>query len=188
MDSFLLKAMCSSVSGRYALALFNVALEHRTLERTLEEINIASKLLEKGQPFRIIILRIFQNRLKPEWLDDFLKKIDFLKTTSSFLFLTAHNKRIDCLPDIVRLFKMLVDDNLNQESILVYTSDEVNNEQKANIFEKLTNIFHKKINISFKIKESILGGLTAHSNSVTIDASVKHQIEKFAKIAKSYFD
>jgi F-type H+-transporting ATPase subunit delta len=180
MGSSLLRAMCSSVPGRYAFALFQVALEIGELERVLQELYVACALFERGCPVRIIVLRIFQGKFKPAWCGEFIKVLGFLDATINFLFLLANNKREDCLPDITRLLKLLVDDALNRESVIVYTANNVSESDKQQILEKLLKIFKKELNLSFEIDEEILGGLVARSNTVTIDASVRHQIEKLA--------
>ena len=185
MDISSLNSLCTSVPGRYSKAIFESALERNTLERTLNEIMVASKLLEKGYNYRIFILRIFQKKIKPTWLNDFFNALGFQDTTLNFLYLLAQNKRINCLPDIVRILRILVNNNLNKESITVFCADDSFEDYKEKIFEKLYKIFNKKLDITFKIKESIIGGIVIQSDCVTIDASVNHQIETFSKSAKS---
>jgi F0F1-type ATP synthase delta subunit len=87
----------------------------------------------------------------------------------------------------VRLLTMLVNDHLNQVAVCVYTANEISQANKQEISEKIAKIFQKKLNISFEVRESILGGLIVQSNNVTIDVSVNHQIKQFAKIAQNYF-
>ncbi|MDR0632931.1 MAG: ATP synthase F1 subunit delta [Holosporales bacterium] len=188
MDVDLLKAMCSSVPGRYAFAVFSVAEKLGIIERTLKEVSIAARLLEKGQPFRIVILRALHGGTPPSWWDAFCKTVNFHEIVMNFLAVVVHNRRVSCLHDIVRLLGMLVDHALNQESLSVYTAHEINDEQKEQVFHKLYRLFGKKLFVSFDTDESLYGGILVQSNTITIDASVKHQIEKFARGARSYFD
>jgi F-type H+-transporting ATPase subunit delta len=188
VDIDLLKAMCSSVPGRYAFALFSAAKKLGIIEQTLKEVSVASRLLEKGQPFRIVILRAIQGNSQPSWWEDFCKTTGFHEIVMNFLYVVVHNRRAGCLPDVVRLLGMLTDHALNQESLTVYTAHEITDTYKEQIFKKLFEIFNKKLFISFEIDESLCGGFLVQSNSLTIDASVKHQIEKFARGARSYFE
>jgi ATP synthase F1 delta subunit len=188
VDIDLLKAMCSSVPGRYAFALFSAAENLGIVERAFKEVSVASRLLEKGQPFRIVILRALQGGSLPFWWEGFCKTTGFHEIVMNFLHLIVHNRRASCLPDIVRLLGMLTDHALNQESLTVYTAHEITDDHKEQIFGKLFEIFNKKLFISFEIDESLYGGFLVQSNSLTIDVSVKHQIEKFARGARSYFD
>jgi F-type H+-transporting ATPase subunit delta len=188
MSSSFLRAMCSSVPGRYAFALFRVAAQRDVMDSILEEVCVAASLLKRGSPVRIIVLRLFQGRLKPSWFDDFIKFTKFSDITINFLFLLATNKRIDCLPDIVRLLRMLIDNALNKESVVVYTACGVDQTTKNLIIENLLQVFKKQLNVSFEVDENIIGGLVARSSNIAIDVSVRNHIETLARSAKKYFD
>ncbi|MDR0625320.1 MAG: ATP synthase F1 subunit delta [Holosporales bacterium] len=180
--------MCSSIAGRYALAIFKAAVQRGAVTEIVDEVRVISKILEKGQPFRIVLIRRLQKRIKPRWIGDFWKFVGISDSTLRFLSLVARNRRVDLLPDIVRLLGRLTNDYLGQEDIYVYTASEIAAEDKQKIYEKLSTIFRKKLNITFEIRATILGGFIAQTDSVTIDVSVSHQIERFAEAARSYIE
>lgn len=183
-----LKAICTSVPGRYASALFEVAKESNTLEETLEECTLAQQLLSKGQPYRILFIRILQGYLYPEWLPKLQEAVKTQDFMVRFLKLLATNNRISCLPDITRILSMLIDHELNRVSLTVYSAEPLNAPDEKRLETKLLAIFQKKIITSYQINPSILGGIIIKSDNIAIDISLKHQIEQFSKIAKSYFN
>lgn len=182
-----LKARCTSVAGRYALALFAVAKEKNTLDMTLEECCTASALMAKGQRYRLMMIRMFQGHMAQLSLEGLEKCLGFQDFMMNFLKILAENKRISCLKDICRLLRNLVDDELNRLSLVVYSSIEIGTKEQNDIRKKLEKIFKKSLLISYELDKTILGGLVIRTDSVTIDSSGRHQIEKFMSTALEYF-
>ncbi|MDR1907919.1 MAG: ATP synthase F1 subunit delta [Holosporales bacterium] len=184
MNQRAVQAMCTSVAGRYAVALYNVAAREHTLERTMEECDTAMGLLSVHNVHKTLFIRMLQGRTSG--VEELQKCADFQEFFMKFLKLIAQNKRIHIFKDVVRLFYMLANQALGRITLTVYTAQEISDEHKKSIEAQLSNIFKQTLRITYKMKPHILGGILVQSDSLTIDASVKHQIEKFQKEALSY--
>ncbi|MDR2464147.1 MAG: ATP synthase F1 subunit delta [Holosporales bacterium] len=171
--------MCTSAAGRYALALFNVAKNNNSLERTLFECETVIEVLSKKSAYGSIFTRMLQGRFIS--INEFIKATKLQDFFVRFLQLLIKNNRMSLLKNIVRLFSHLVDNELNRESLIVYSAEEIAGSYKEKIMEKLSNSFKKNLRITYKINPNILGGLLIQSATITIDVSVRHQIDKFSK-------
>jgi F-type H+-transporting ATPase subunit delta len=121
-------------------------------------------------------------------IEKFLESTNFQGFFIRFLQLLIKNKRMYLLKDIVRSFNRLADQELNRESLVVYSAEKISDSHRGKIVEKLSNIFKKNLNITYKVNPNILGGLLIQSAMITIDVSVKHQIDKFIKEAQTRFN
>jgi F-type H+-transporting ATPase subunit delta len=185
MNERVLRFMCTSTAGRYALALFSVAKNNNSLEQTLVECEVIMDLFSKKSTYCSVFMRMLQGR--------FINVGKFVEATQiqdffiRFLQLLSKNRRIHLFKDIVRLFNRLADQELNRESLIVYSAEEISEYHKDKIIEKLKNIFKKNLHVTYKKDPNILGGLLIQSATLTIDVSVKHQIDKFSKEALACF-
>jgi F-type H+-transporting ATPase subunit delta len=179
----LTQAKCTSVAGRYAVALFGVASREQSLERTLAECETVEELLSEQNPYRALFIRIIQGHIPG--VDEIQKCADFQPFLMNFLKLIAKNQRIGIFKNIVRMFAALVDQSFNRAAITVYTASEIADSYKNIIENKLSALFNQTLLISYKVAPHILGGLLIQSDLLTIDVSVKHHIEAFTREALS---
>jgi F-type H+-transporting ATPase subunit delta len=179
----LTQAKCTSIAGRYAVALFDVALREQSLERTLAECEAVEELLSEKNPHRALFIRIIQGHISG--LDEIQKRADFQPFLVNFLKLIAKNQRIGIFKNIVRMFAALVNQSLNRAAITVYTASEIAESYKKIIENKLSALFKQTLLISYKVAPHIWGGLLVQSDLLTIDVSVKHHIETFSREALS---
>lgn len=188
MDHAALSAICTSIPGRYAHAIFEVAKKRQTLDQTLQECTQAMRILAKDSPYRLMFLRMIQGQWKAEQAQELVNAGILQDFVLVFLQLLAVNRRIHRLKDIVRVLHLLVDEALGRVSLVVCSRDELGKDERISLEKKLVNLLHHNIAVSYKTQPSLLGGLVIKSYTITIDISVKHQIEMFAKRANSYFD
>jgi ATP synthase F1 delta subunit len=172
----------TSVAGRYAVALFNAASNQGALAQTLAECEIMRGLLSNRNSYRALFIRILQERTPG--MEEI--RAGFQPFFVNFMQLIAKNQRIDLFKDIDRIFSTLVDKALSRISITVCTAEDVTEEYKMDIEQKLKVLFDKTLIVTYKVVPHLLGGLLVQSDTLTIDVSVKHQIEKFSKEALSY--
>ncbi|GHS91798.1 ATP synthase subunit delta [Alphaproteobacteria bacterium] len=172
------------MAGRYAQALFQCALQKKSLDLTLENAKSARSLLEKGSPYRTLCLRVLKGDTTPPWVQDFEAKFqDFFVR---FLKVLAHNHRVDSLKDIVRLLEKLVDDAQNRVSLKVISADPLSKSQKEAVVKKLQQTANKTLKITYEVDRALLGGLLVRSPTQTWDASAKYQIEALTQTLRAY--
>lgn len=187
MDQNTLRAMCTSVAGRYALALFEIAQQRNMLEKTEEECSVALRLFSSRHAYRFLLIRILQGHVSLLKEKEFEKIAQFQDFFFRFLKLLVQNDRLGALKDIVRLFNRLADEAQNRISLKVFSADLLSLKQQKSIFLKLERIFKKNLYITCEINPHILGGIIVQSDLLTVDISVRHQIEKFVKESQEYF-
>jgi F-type H+-transporting ATPase subunit delta len=178
-----IQAKCTSIAGRYAVALFEVATSQGALERTLAECEVVNELLDAKNQHRALFIRIIQGHIPG--VDELKQRANFQPFFVNFLKTLAQNQRINLLKIILRIFTALVNQSLNRAAVTVYTAEEIADSHKKNITDKLTALFKQTLLVTYKVAPHILGGMLIQSDLLTIDVSVKHQIDAFTKEALS---
>jgi ATP synthase F1 delta subunit len=159
------------------------------LELTQEEIVVSQYLLSRESMDRALIIRALLKSLSgSKQYERIVSGLNFQSFFITFLTILCKNARVSMLNDIARLYRMLVDNELNRLSVTVYTAEPMSEENKTAMLPKLSKIFKKDIKITYEVDEKILGGILVRSDLMTIDVSVRHQIVEFTKRAKKFFD
>nr|YP_011007353.1 ATP synthase CF1, subunit delta [Scytothamnus australis]WAM64782.1 ATP synthase CF1, subunit delta [Scytothamnus australis] len=112
-------------------------------------------------------------------------------TTKNFLMLLVDKKRIGYLQSIIQTFLNKAYDFVCLKFVEVYSALPLNQDQKAQLVEKLkillgpeftsSKIYYSKINITFLIDKEILGGFIIKVDSKIIDLSLRGELECLAK-------
>jgi F-type H+-transporting ATPase subunit delta len=96
-----------------------------------------------------------------------------------FIDLLLEKKRLDCLEEIVRLYRVKVHQKFDIQSVVAITAMPLENEAmdalKSRLQEKYPN---KKIEISMQVNPSVMGGLALIIDNKIIDGTIKGQLAK----------
>lgn len=188
MSPLALRAMCTSVRGRYAWALFEVAKERKALERTYEDCSLASSLLSSHSPLRLTIASALQGCYPEDWTQRLIEILGFQPFFLSFLRLLADKNRLSTLKDVSRLYKRLADAELNRVSLQVVSADPLTDSQKLALEQHLSGLFCKEMKMIYSIDPRVLGGFIVQSDTITIDVSARHHIDCFIQRAREGFE
>lgn len=173
--------MAKLVAKRYAEALFEVALESNTLEKTKEEIKFIANIIEDNSDFKTIIThpRVSKSE-KKEILSNILKdKIS--SSVLNFCFITIDKGRESYLPEISKEYTVL--SNLEQGIIeaKAISAVSMSEEETNKLAETLSKEFNKTVLLETKVDKSILGGVLVRLGDKVIDGSVKGRLENLQK-------
>lgn len=171
----------TKVSLRYALSLFQLAIENKKLAVVAEDIDLLSSALNSHKELRMVISSpIIKPELKLSIMDKiFAGKIS--AETNSFVKMVITKHREALLESICEKFNEQKYEYLGIANAEVSIAYELSDNQLNEIKEKLSSILSKKINVSVKIDKEIIGGFIARVGDTIYDASVKHQLEVLRK-------
>ncbi|MBI3602751.1 MAG: ATP synthase F1 subunit delta [Candidatus Omnitrophica bacterium] len=169
----------TQIVHRYAQALFDLASQDDSFHAVHVSLQEIAKLFNRGDEFKIfihnpllsleerkcIIQRLFENKI-PALLYKFL------------LFLNAKN-RFNILGEICKNFDELYVEKNHQMRASLETVFTLEEGQKQNIRQKLSQKYNKKVSLDCQIKKDLLGGFRLLAAGMLFDSSVKSQLEQF---------
>lgn len=98
----------------------------------------------------------------------------------NFIKLLAENDRIALLPDIAVLFHHYQSEAEGAIDAELISALDVNEQQVQAIAASLTKRLGKKVSLTTKIDESLIGGAVIRAGDMVIDGSVRGRLEKLS--------
>ena len=99
----------SGVAGRYANALFELALEEKALEKVEQDLNRFAEALDAVEDLRRLVKSpVFSAEEQERAIAAVLAEIQIEGLTANFLKLVAKNRRLFAAPDMIKAFRALL--------------------------------------------------------------------------------
>lgn len=169
------------VSARYALSLLDSAIQKDLLDTVSDDIEFISSVLKQN----LNLLRMLENPVvKTEMKSSILEEIfknEVNPETMEFVLFVVKKKREEILSSILEKFKELRDLKLGFVNVNVLVASEFSDSQRNELQNKLQNVLKKKVRMSYKVDEKILGGFIVQAGDTVFNASVKHQLDLLKK-------
>jgi len=173
-----------AVAGRYSTALYDLATEGKAVDLVEEDLKAVAGALETEDKFRQVI---FHPQItaadKKELLDSIFKdKIQSL--TGNFLALLVDRRRETFIKDILDEFVILANRDRNVVEARVSSAVELTTDEKNSIEQLLANITGKKVQSSYAVEPSLVGGVLVHIGDKVIDGSIKARLANMSDSLK----
>ena len=99
----------SGVAGRYATALFELALEQRALDQVAVDLDRFNEALDAFDDLlRLVKSPVFSAEEQGRALAAILEELKIEGLTRNFLLLAAKNRRLFATPDMIRAFRAML--------------------------------------------------------------------------------
>ena len=169
------------VSARYALSLLDSAIQKNLLDAVSNDIEFISSVLKQNSNLvRMLENPVVKTEMKSSILEEIFKsKIN--SETMEFILFVVKKKREEILFSILEKFKELRDLKLGFVNVNVLVASEFSDSQRNELQNKLQNVLKKKVRMSYKVDEKILGGFIVQAGDTVFNASIKHQLDLLKK-------
>ncbi len=166
---------------RYARALLQLANKQQKAEPIRQELNGLGEVLKASSAFSALIgdpavseatrasllQRTFNGRVSP--------------VMSNFLGLLNSKGRLGLLPDIIKAYGDLLEDQLGNVEVDVTVAQKLSPEQLEQVRQRVSKAIGRNAVIHEYVDEAIIGGLVLRVQDKLIDASVRYQLESMRK-------
>ena len=173
----------TEVGGRYAQALFDLALETGRLDAVRADLkSLKTAWLESADLRRLATSPVIAAEDQQKGLVAIAAKAGFEQTTRNFLGLLAQNGRARDLAGVITGFEALYAKHTGVVAAEVVSTQELTAVQLTHIRNALRQALGKAPELTTRIDPSILGGLKVKVGSKLFDASLKTKLDqmKFA--------
>lgn len=110
------------------------------------------------------------------------------QTIVDFLKVVIDNREFFHIKSIIKKFFRMIEEEEHTIFINVVSAHELNDDQKAQLVEKLHKKFASQVKILYQTDPSLIAGIRIQSNDLLIDNSIdgklkllKHQLRTFSK-------
>ncbi|MFX4262659.1 F0F1 ATP synthase subunit delta [Pelotomaculum propionicicum] len=184
--------MRGPVAGRYAAALYEIASEEQVLPKyknmvdTVEgELKGIEKVIEDNPDLQKLL---YHPQITPAAKKELLVKLFEGKVsdvTGNFLALLVDRRRETYFTDIVAEYIALANAGRNILAAQIASAVELNDKEKGELNKILGSLAGKKVQTTFTVDPSIIGGVVVRMGDKIIDGSVKTRLASLKERLKA---
>jgi F-type H+-transporting ATPase subunit delta len=167
----------SGVAGRYATALFELALEEKALEQVAIDLTRFNEALDAFEDLvRLVKSPVFSAEEQGRALAAILEKLKIEGLTKNFLLLVAKNRRLFAAPDMIRAFRAMLARHRGETSAMVTAASKLTEAQVTALKQALKAALSKEVMLEERVDTSLLGGLVVKVGSRMVDTSLRTKL------------
>jgi len=167
----------SGVAGRYATALFELALEGNALDQVAADLTRFNQALDAFDDLaRLVKSPVFTAEEQGRALAAILEQLKIEGLTRNFLLLVARNRRLFATPDMIRAFRAMLARYRGETSAMVTAAAKLTEAQATALKQALRAALGKEVMLEEKVDPSLLGGLVVKVGSRMVDTSLRTKL------------
>jgi F-type H+-transporting ATPase subunit delta len=177
-------AEISTIARPYAVAIFNLAKEEKSLSDWSDMLALMSSIVE-NEDIKLFIQdpKVLDTDREKVLLDICANQIN--NSGKNLIKLLVEYKRLLILSDITLVFESLKADDEGTMEAQIIMAEKPDKKMVENLINSLEKRFDKKIEGKVVIDKSIVGGTKIIVGDSVIDASVREQLDNLAYTLKA---
>ncbi|MSO64548.1 MAG: F0F1 ATP synthase subunit delta [Alphaproteobacteria bacterium] len=169
----------SGIAGRYATALFELAVEQKALDRAADDFGKLARAIAESADFRRVLRSPVLSRADQQRaVIAVIERMDVADLTRRFVALLAQNRRLFALSDIMRDFNALRARHRGEQAGQLISAHPLADDQLNAVRRQLAAMLGSEVRLSTKVDPSLLGGLIVQVGSRMLDASLKTKLQR----------
>jgi F-type H+-transporting ATPase subunit delta len=167
----------SGMAGRYATALFELALEAGAVDSALADLKKFEALLDESVDLtRLVRSPVFTADEQLKALSAVLDKAEIAGLAAQFLKVVTSNRRLFAVRSIVRAYTALVARHKGEVTAYVAAAEPLSDAHRDEIRSTLNAVTGKDVRVDVKVDPSIIGGLVVKLGSRMVDSSLRTKL------------
>jgi F-type H+-transporting ATPase subunit delta len=164
--------------GRYARALFDVAVKEADVQQVEREFSSFVELVDANPDLgRILRNRVVPTPKKAAAVREILDRLGVSPVVSKLVLFLADRDALDILPAVLERYRRRVMDHLGIVSAELTTAEPLVDDRTAAIRQRLAEVTGKDVRMTTQVQPAIVGGLVARVGSTVYDGSIARQLE-----------
>jgi F-type H+-transporting ATPase subunit delta len=165
------------MAGRYATALFDLALEANTIEPVKADLDRFDALVaESADLARLVRSPVFSAEEQLQALSAVLERVAIRGLAANFLKLAASNRRLFAVRDMIQAFRELVALHRGEATAEVTVAEPLKDAHVDALRAALKAVSGKDVDLDVKVDPGILGGLVVKLGSRMVDSSLRTKL------------
>ncbi len=178
--------MVTGLSGRYARALFDLAIEGSALDAVEASLATLAKALAESADLKSLISSAQVGRgAAGAAIAGVAQALGVDGLTKNFVGVLAANRRLALLPAVIRDFAALNAARKGEVTATVTAAHTLTAAQHEALAAKLKASIGSEVALNVNIDPSILGGLVVRVGSRMIDSSLKTRLDMLGQALKA---
>ncbi len=172
------------MAGRYATALFELALENKSVDKVKKDLEQFDELVEDNPDLRRLVRSpVFGADEQLKALGAILDKAGIKGTAANFLRVITTNRRLFAVRDMIRGYRALVARHKGEVTAQITVANKLTEKNLDALKSALKSVTGSKtVDLDVKVEPAIIGGIVVKLGSRMIDSSLRTKLNaiKFA--------
>jgi F-type H+-transporting ATPase subunit delta len=175
----------SGIAGRYADALFDLAIESEALEKVAADLAGLRAAIAASRDLRSFLSSpVYGADDQARAISAIADKAGFGALTRNFLNLVAKNRRLFAIEAMIAAFSTRHAAYRGEVGAEAISATPLNEEQTRRLRAEIEAVVGKAVNLSVRADPEILGGLIVKVGSTMIDSSLKTKLNRLKSVMK----
>jgi F-type H+-transporting ATPase subunit delta len=165
------------MAGRYATALFELALDTNVMDSVEFDLRSFDRLLDESADLtRLVRSPVYTSEVQSKALAAVLDKVAIGGLAAKFLKVVAANRRLFAAREIIQGYSAMVARHKGRVTAQLTVAEPVSPTHLAEIRNTLNAVTGKDVQVDVAVDPSIIGGLVVKLGSRMIDTSLRSKL------------
>ena len=175
----------ASLSGRYALALFELARDSKQLDSVAQSVSALKTALAESDALRNLVSSpVIRREAASKAVLAVADTLGLDPLTRKFLGVMAQARRLPQLAAAIRAFETLLSHHKGETRAEVTSAYPLNKTQVTALQKSLRTRVGRDVAVDLRVEPAILGGLVVKIGSQMIDSSIRTRLNTLAQAMK----
>lgn len=180
-----LSSFSSTVGGRYATALFELALEEGELDRVESDMAaLGEALTASADLMRLIRSPLYSREEQRAAILAVADAMGLSRLMRNMLGLMAERRRLFVLPETVKIFARLAAEHRGEVSAEVTAARPLSEAQREALARTLREAIGREVRLQLAVDEDLIGGLVVKVGSRMVDSSIRSRLAALKRAMK----
>jgi F-type H+-transporting ATPase subunit delta len=167
----------SGMAGRYATALFELALEANSIDAVLADLQKFDGLLaESADLTRLVRSPVFAADAQSKAIAAVIDRAAITGLAAKFLKVLAQNRRLFAVREVIKAYGALVARHKGEVTAQVTVAEPLSQSHRNEIKNTLNAVTGKDVRVDVKVDPAIIGGLIVKLGSRMVDSSLRTKL------------
>ncbi len=169
----------TGLAGRYATALFELAVDQKQIDQVAADLAALSALLDESDDLqRLVRSPVLSRNEQQQAMVAILGHAGAAALTQNFVGLLAARRRLFVLADIIDTFNQLLAAHRGEVRAAVISARALSEGQLAAVHATLRTVLGGEVAVDAQVDEEMIGGLVVRVGSRMVDASIRTKIQR----------
>lgn len=169
--------LVSGVAGRYAQALFELARDEKKIDDVAKSLDGFQALYDESEDLRRLVKSpAFSAEEQAAAIGAVLDKAGIGGLAGNFIKLSAANRRLFALPDMIRAYRALVREAKGIVPAEVRVAEKPSDALVKEIETALREVAGGDVDVDLKVDPGLIGGIVVKIGSRMVDASLRTKL------------
>jgi F-type H+-transporting ATPase subunit delta len=178
-------SITAGASGRYAIALFEIAKEAKNMAAVEADLDSLQAALDSSADLRDVISSPLLSREEQgKAMRALTDKMALGAEAANTVALMAENRRLYVLPEMISQVKALAADDRGEVSAEVTAAKALTEKQSKALAAALKKSVGKDVQVNVTVDKDLIGGLIVKVGSAMVDSSLRSKLNNLQNAMK----